>query len=249
MPKIDELIAAAQEELNKAREEDKVAAMAKLEALKSVKASGVEMDNTEINGLLTRKTADFDKKWQETIGMTREEAEQLFKELKDKDVTALLNDSDEEKPVIERVQEALEARDKRIEELGSDLSDVKRNHAKDRLDVAMEKALLKEKLNDKYLKPALELAAYKDLIDKVGAGGPLPDEEIAQKVKAVKELSDVWFNAGEQPSNPDDDMLTVGGKYKLNKEAVMPHIPPTIPGMDKTELTHEERVARSKSDY
>lgn len=254
MSKIDQLIQKATEELNKAKDEDKAAAQAKVDALKEAKSAGVEMDNDEVNGLVTRKTSEVDEKWKGVIGMPREDAEQVFEQLNDDDLLALFSDGDSEdgddKPVAERVQEALRSRDSKIESLSSTLSDVNRRYSSDKVEVAIEKAFRDAGLNETFLTPAKSLAAYDDLVKKVADGKPVTSEEISGKVESVKNLSGVWFKSGEDGENGDGDKdsLTVAG-HRLKEEAVRPAIPATPDGKESSEITDEDRAAKATSVY
>ena len=260
MAKIDDLIRQAQETLNKAKDEDKATAQAALDALKAAKASGVEMDNDEVNGLVARKQSAVEDEWKNVVGMSREEAKRLFEELEDDEVRKLLlggspggegdGEGDDDKPVAERIQEALKSRDSRIESLSNTLTDVNKRYSSDKVEVAIERAFREEGLRDDFLDPAKRLAAYGDLVEKVANGQTISNEEIAEKVNSVKTLSGVWFKAeGEsEEENGNGDGLVVAG-HKLKEEAVRPAIPATPAGDESAEITEEDRAARATSVY
>ena len=251
MAKIDELIRKAQDALNSAKDDDKPVAQAKLDALKDVKAAKIEMDNDEVNGLVTRKQGDAEKKWKDLVGMDHEEAKKLFEQMDDDTVKALLNpgdgDGDDDKPVMERVQSLLQARDTSINELKTSLSDVNGRYSKDKVDVAVERAFEAAGLDKKFLAPAKNLAAYDDLVEKVKKGQPITHEEIQGKVDSVKTLSDVWFKA-EGDGGDEEDGKTVAG-HRIREEAVGPVIPATPQAGGPVQITEEDRANRATSVY
>ena len=251
MAKIDQLIQQAQDALNKAKDDEKPVAKAKLDALKEVKAQKIEMDNDEVNGLVARKQGDVGTKWKDLLGMEYEEAEKLFEQMDDETISALLDpggEGDDEKPVIERVQNALKERDTRISTLEGTISDVNGRYSRDKVEVAIERALLGAKLDDKFLGPAKRLAGYDDLVEKVKQGQPVSAEEIAEKVNSVKSLSDVWFKTEGDEDEQDGGGKTVAG-YRIKEEAVSPGIPATPQGGGSSEITDADRAARAASVY
>lgn len=251
MAKIDELIRQAQDALNKAKDDEKPVAQAKLDALKSVKAAGVEMSNDEVNGLVTRKSSEVDDKWKDVVGVSREELGELLDDQTLQELFSDLEDGDEDnegKPTLERIQEALKSRDAQIESLGSTLTDVNRRYSSDKVEVAIEKAFRDAGLDDTFLVPAKDLAKYDDLVKKVAEGKPVTREEIQGKVENVKTLSDVWFKDADGQENGDKDGRTVAG-VKLKEEVVRPHIPATPDSTETAEITDDDRAARASSVY
>jgi hypothetical protein len=265
MAKIDELIRQAQGALNKAKEEDKAAAQARLDALEEAKKAGVEMSNDEVNGVVTRRQAEIDEKWKGVVGMSREQAEKFFEELNDDDLQALIagaagSEGDGsaggtgDKPPAERIAAALKERDAKIETLSNSFSELNRTYAKDKVDVAVREAFRSAGLDEKYLGPAKSLAAYDDLVEKLASGQPVTTEEIGAKVESVKGLSGVWFGSeaggGEGNGSGGSAGRTVAG-VRIKEDAVRPHIPATPEGRDGSapEITDEDRAARATSVY
>lgn len=235
--RIDEMIAAAREEIKASEGEEKVKAQAKAEALLEMKSEGFTKTDTEVGGIVKRKeeeaTADA-KKWADLMGMTYDEAAKVFEEFDDDDFQALISaydsgDGEDEKPVIERVQAALKERDNKIQTLDTSLADINRRYAKDKVDVAVERAFREAKLDETFLDPAKRLASYDDLIEKVTKGESLTNEDIAEKVNGVKELSGVWFKGG----GAEGDTTVADRKIRANgadDAVVRPHIPATPAG-------------------
>ncbi len=254
MAKIDELIRKAQEEVNRAKDDDRPVAQAKLDALKEAKSAGIEMDNTEVNGVVTRKTNETADKWKNLVGMDYDEAEKLFEDLEDDTVRTLLGtgdsgdgEGDDDKPVAERIQEALRSRDTKIENLSTSLTDVNRRYSADKVETAVEKAFRAASIDPAFLEPAKRLASYDDLVQKVAGGQSVTNEEINAKVEGVKTLSGVWFKEGDGEEDTKDG-LTVAG-HRLKEEAVRPHIPATPAAQETAEITDEDRAARAASVY
>jgi hypothetical protein len=253
MPTIDEMIAAAREAAKNSEGEEKVKAQARAEALVEAKAEGYTKTDTEVGGIVKRKEDEAKgdaTKWAELVGMSYEEAEKVFEEMDDEGIQSLLggSDDDDEKPVIERVQEALGSRDERISTLEASLSDTNRRYAKDKVEAAVREKFREAGLQDAYLAPASRLADYSDLVEKVAKGEEVTAEEISAKVDGVKELSDVWFGSSENGNG--DDSRTLPGGFKLKEESVSIGIPATPNGnVGGNEITDEDRAARASSVY
>ncbi len=251
MAKIDQLIQQAQDTLNKAKDDEKPVAKAKLDALKEVKAQKIEMDNDEVNGLVARKQGDVGTKWKDLLGMEYEEAEKLFEQMDDETINALLHpggEGDDEKPVLERVQNALKERDARIGTLETTITDVNGRYSKDKVEVAIERALLGANLDKRFLAPAKSLAGYDDLVAKVSKGEPVSAEEIAEKVNSVKTISDVWFKGEGDDDDKDGGGRTVAG-HKIKEEPANVGIPATPQAGGSSEISEEDRAARATSAY
>lgn len=256
MSRIDELIAAAREAAKNAEGEEKARQQARAEAFLEAKGEGYTKTDTEVGGIVKRnrdEAASDGSKWAELLGMDYEEAETLLNEMESGGLQSLLsgnedNEDEGEGNVLSRVQAALEDRDSRIEDLSSSLADTNRRYAKDKVEVAFERAFDNARLDKTYLAPAKRLASYDDLVEKAAKGGEVSPDEIAERIESVKELSGVWFG-GEGDSEGESDGRTLPGGFKIKEEAVSINIPATPAGRTSSDITDEDRAQRASSVY
>jgi hypothetical protein len=261
MAKIDELIRKQQEEVNKAKDDDKPLAQAKLDALKDAKAAGIEMDNDEVNGFVTRKTNEAADKWKDLVGMDYDEAEKLFEDLEDDTVRTLLGtgnsgdgEGEDDKPVIERVQSALRERDQKIragEEYTQGLArDLYSERVENRLKSALGSVTLddgtKVSLKDGRFDRVRALVGEGDLVKKLMDGETVEAGAFTERAKALyDDMPEIFDSGGGGGGN---GAKTVAG-HKIVEEAVRPHIPATPDGQQGAEITDEDRAARASSVY
>lgn len=259
MTRIDEMIEAARNAAKNAEGEEKTRLQAKAEALLEMKDEGFKLSGDEVSGLVRRKEDDAKEeatKWAALMGMSYEDAEKVLEEFNDEDFQDLISaydsskDDGEEKPVLERVQSALKERDSKIEDLSTSLSDINRRYAKDKVDVAVERAFLDAKYEKDLLPAAKNLTSLEDLYAKVAKGEPITNDEINAKVEGVTKLSGGRLQSSTETG--DDDTTTVAGhKIKADGEEVVvrPHIPATPNGNGSAQITDEDRAARAASAY
>lgn len=260
MAKIDQLIQQAQDALNKAKEDEKPAAQAKLDALKEAKAAGVEMGNDEVNGLVTRKTSEANDKWKDVVGMSREDAEGLFKELDDDAIKALLGGEGEgdDKPVIERVQSALRERDQKIQDSQEYTQSLARDLYSERVENRLKSALgsvtlddgTRVSLKDGRFDRVRSLVGEQDLVKKLMEGQTIEAGAFTEAAKNLYQDLPEVFVAPDGGGNGDGNGggTKVAG-HKIVEEAVRPHIPATPDGQQTAEITDEDRAARATSAY
>lgn len=248
MARIDEMIEAARNAAKNAEGEEKARQQARAEALLEMKGEGYTKTDTEVGGIVKRNREEAgadSEKWTEIFGMTMEEVETAVAELEN--ATDDLSDSEgeEEGSVLSRMQSALQQRDSRIEDLSTSHADLNRRYAKDKVDVAIERAFKSAGLDERFLAPASNLAAYGDLVEKITKGGTVSPDEITERVNSVKEISDVWFKSDERQA--DRDHIIAG--HRIKEEAIRPHIPATPTAKESAEITDADRAARAASPY
>lgn len=262
MAKIDELIRKQQEEVGRAKDDEKPAAQAKLDALKEVKAAGIEMDNDEVNGLVTRKQGDASERWKNLVGMDYDEAAKLFEDLEDDTVRTLLGttdgegDGDDDKPVAERINEALRSRDSEIQNLKTGTQDLSRSLYSERVENRLKSALgsvvlddgTKVSLKDGRFDRVRALVGEGDLVKKLMDGETVEAGAFTEAAKNLyRDLPEVFVGASDG-ENGNGGGTTVAG-HKIVEEAVRPHIPATPAGETTSEVTDEDRAARAASAY
>lgn len=250
MARIDEMIEAARNAAKNAEGEEKARQQARAEALLEMKGEGYTKTDTEVGGIVKRNREEAgadSEKWTEIFGMTMEEVEEAVAELENATDDLSEGDDDDAEPssVLERMRSALSQRDSRIEDLSTSHADLNRRYAKDKVDVAFANASRDAGLDDKFLAPARELAAYGDLVEKITKGETVSPDEITERVNSVKEISDVWFKSDERQA--DRDHIIAG--HRIKEEAIRPHIPATPTAKESAEITDADRAARATSVY
>lgn len=257
MKTIDELISDAQKAYDDAPNEEKSEKRGALEALKRVKGEGV-FTQADFNHHDKKLKQEYERDFRDVLGMDLKEAKEVFEQMDDDTLAALSDafsgevgdDEDDsgagdENPRLQKVVGAVKKLQADRDGLSETLTDLNRRYAKDKVDVAVERAFRDAKLDvDTYLEPAKRLAAYDDLIERVTKGEQLTQEDIAAKVDSVKELSGVWFKEG------DGDGVEGGDERDLragsDQVVIRPHIPPTSSGSGPPSRSATESYREAK---
>lgn len=233
MAKIDELLAAAREEAKNAQGEEKVKAEARAATLLEMKGEGFKLSDDEVGGLVKRKEDEAKAqatKWSELIGMPYEEAEKLMGELDDDAIQALFSggEDDDDKPVIERFQDALEARDQKIRAGEEYTKSLAQDLYSERVEKWLKSALgdvtlddgTKVSLKDGRFDRVRTLVGEDDLIKKLIDGQTIEAEVFSEAAKNLYGDMPELFVGAENKDVADDTR-------RESRMAVRPHIPAT----------------------
>lgn len=249
MPKIDELITAAEKSVEESTEEDKARNEGYLKALEDARQAEITLSQAEVNNLLKseRETAEgkANDAWKEVLDMDLDEAKEILKGMNDEELQTLLGSEGEEgeseESVAERFKTALQERDAKINSLSESQHDFQRRYFDTDIRSRLEAALRAEGLQDNYLDPAKRLSEYGKLVDKAMEGEVPSDHEIREAASSIKELSPVWFES--QQDQAGDGSRVVAGV------TVRDGIPATPRENRSSELTEAQRAERTNSVY
>ena len=255
---IDKLIETAQTAVNQSTEADRPASEAYLKALQDAKERQIGFSQDELNsvGKQEREKAESsaNEAWQNTLGMSREEAESILGDMSDEELQGLLPETEENseesesETMSERIKSALAERDQALEGERERITSLSKSLYSERVENGLKNALRDKGLKDGRFDLARKLSGESDLVEKMMDGEQLDADAFSKAAESLYESSPEWFRSDE---NGNGSVNSSDGSRVINGVTVRESvgIPRTPDARTSTELTDEQRAERAASAY
>jgi hypothetical protein len=256
---LEQLIKDAKEALDRTDKDtpEYTAAIAKVEALTSVRDAGITKTQDDLNRIDRQAKEGYENSVKETLGMTLDEFKQVVASVEE----SLPGDSgegegEEEGNVLERMQETIRQQGEQIKSANDSNTNLSRSLYSERVENNLRRAFgelevgegddkRKVSLKDGRFDLVRRLAGEDELVEKAMNGETLDASVFSERVRTVYAgMPEVFDAEGENLGNGS---ATVAG-HRVKEEA-SPGIPATPSSRETSEITDEDRAARASSVY